>query len=377
MSRDRRPLGAEDFVSSLRRSLSPAALVPLVATLLLGAFGGWLFDIWNMPLAWMIGAMVFTTVAALAGAPLRGSRRLRTVMIPILGVMLGSAFTPEAVAAVHKWVPSLSAMIVFIVAVVACVCLFLYRVMGYGIITSYFSASPGGLATMVVIGADLGGDERTISLTHSVRILLTVLIIPFWFRLFEGYVPGGLAVLGGVADIAPIDGALLLGCAVIGFPGARLLRIPSAQLVGPMVLSAAVHLAGITSAKPPVEIVNIAQVVIGAGIGARFTGVALTRVFRTMAGGAANTVFMLVLAAVFAFGLAAATGLPFRALWLSFAPGGLAEMTLISLAMGIDPAMVSTHHLLRVLFMVFSAPLVFGLLKRRFGITEDRPAGGD
>ena len=59
------------------------------------------------------------------------------------------------------------------------------------------------------------------------------------------------------------------------------------------------------------------------------------------------------------------TGLPFPALWLAFAPGGLAEMTLISLAMGIDTAFVSTHHLLRVVFMVTAAPLVFALIRKR------------
>ena len=31
---------------------------------------------------------------------------------------------------------------------------------------------------------------------------------------------------------------------------------------------------------------------------------------------------------------------------------------------------VSTHHLLRVAFMVFSAPLVFALLQKRFAISE-------
>ena len=40
-------------------------------------------------------------------------------------------------------------------------------------------------------------------------------------------------------------------------------------------------------------------------------------------------------------------------------------MTLICLAMGIDTAFVSTHHLLRVVFMVTAAPLVFALIRKR------------
>ena len=352
--------------------MSPPVVIPILLTLLLGAAGGWIFDQWRMPLAWMIGAMIFTTTAALAGAPLKGSRRLRTVVIPVLGVMLGSAFTPDAMSGAGRWIPSLAVMIVFVVIVATCVGLFFYRAMGFGAVTSYFSATPGGLATMVVIGGDMGGDERTISLTHSVRVLLTVLVIPFWFRWFQGYEPGGLAALGSVMDIAPLDAVVLLACAVVGYPVARLLRVPSAHLLGPMLLSAAIHLAGVSAAKPPVEIVNLAQLVIGAGIGARFVGVSVFAVFRVLAAAIASTLFMLTLAAVTAIALEGLTGMPFRALWLAFAPGGLAEMTLISLAMSIDPAMVSTHHLLRVMFMVLAAPVVFTVLQKRFGITEDR-----
>ena len=82
--------------------------------------------------------------------------------------------------------------------------------------------------------------------------------------------------------------------------------------------------------------------------------------------------FMMVLAAVVGWALSEATGLPFHAIWLAFAPGGLAEMTLISLTMGIDVAFVSTHHVIRVAFMVIAAPAVFYLLQKYLGIKEEK-----
>ncbi len=347
-------------------------ILPISATLTLGAAGGWLFDYWQTPLAWMIGAMCVTTIAAISGAPIKSSRGLRNVVIPVLGIMLGSAFTPEAVKNVHLWVPSLVSMLIYVALVAALVGTFFYRVIGVGAITSFFSATPGGLATMVVLGGDKGGDERTIALTHSVRILLTVLIIPIWFRLFAGYQPGGLDTLGTISTIPLSDAALLLLCGFVGVYGGKLLRLPSAQVLGPMLASAGFHLAGITDAKPPVEVVNIAQIVIGAGIGARFAGIDLRFVARVMAAAIGSTIFMVVLAAIIALGLEHTTGLPFQSLLLSFAPGGLAEMALISIAMGIDPAFVSSHHLLRVAFMVSAAPLVFHFLEKKFGIKDDK-----
>ena len=57
------------------------------------------------------------------------------------------------------------------------------------------------------------------------------------------------------------------------------------------------------------------------------------------------------------------TGLPVKTLWLAFAPGGLAEMTLISLSLNIDVAFVSVHHMVRVMFLVAMAPIAFKILR--------------
>lgn len=345
--------------------------------LAVGAAGGWAFATLNMPLPWMVGAMCTTTVAALAGAPLRIPSPLRSLMIAVLGTMLGSTFTPEVAAGFARWWPSLIGLLLYTALVMAVGAPILARARGFNPAAAFFSAAPGGFSEMVFLGGRLGGDERAMSLVHSVRILITVLLIPLWFRLFQGYVPGAIRGLGVLADLALDDAAILAACAVVGFVAGRALRLPAAPLIGPMILSAAVHLAGFTRASPPAEIVNIAQIVLGAGIGARFVGFDVRRVFGTMALGAGVTVAMLALAVGAALILERLTGLPFTTLILAFAPGGLAEMTLISLSLGIDTAFVSVHHFARMVFLVMLAPLAFraadGLLAM---IGADRPGEG-
>ena len=362
-------------IKLLSTGLSPEPFVHwlllIIISLGIGAIGGILFDWLAMPLAWMIGAMVFVTIAALFGAPMRGSSKLRNVMVPVLGVMLGSSFTPETLNQVARWIPSIFTMLGFVTVVIACVATYLYKAMGFGPVSAYFAATPGGLATMAIIGSSLGGDERRIALTHSIRILLTVLVIPFYFKFFEGYVPGGLQSLGSFVDIKIRDGLLLATC-TLGFPLFKLLKLPSAQILGPMSLSAAAHITGLTDARPPVELVNLAQLVIGTGIGARFAGVDVKRLFGVMLAASVSAGFMMALAAAVGWVLSEATGLPFHAIWLAFAPGGLAEMTLISLTMGIDVAFVSTHHVIRVAFMVIAAPAVFHFLQKKWGIKEEK-----
>ena len=90
--------------------MSRANLLRLTKALAIGTTGGALFFALNMPLAWMMGAMVATTVAALSGVSLHVPGQLRSVMVAILGVLLGSTFTPEAMQKVGEWPITLSAL---------------------------------------------------------------------------------------------------------------------------------------------------------------------------------------------------------------------------------------------------------------------------
>ncbi|MDX1434843.1 MAG: AbrB family transcriptional regulator [Gammaproteobacteria bacterium] len=341
----------------------------LAKTLLIGAAGGTFFYYLRMPLAWMMGAMVICTLAALGGFKLLVPGRLRSVMITILGVLLGSTFTPEALEKAAEWPITIAGLALYLALVTSVLYLYFRRVMGYDAATAYFSATPGGLNEMVIVGRAMGGDDRTIALVHGARILLVVLTIPFWFRFVYGASSANVS-LGQVAGqdggwLGWYDLAILLGCAVVGLLVGWLLRLPAYRLVGPMLASAAVHLAGLTRSVPPVELVSIAQVVVGCSVGARFSGVAITRVLRTIGASVGSTTLMLGATVAFAVALWQMTGIDFRAIVLAFAPGGLAEMTLIALALGIETAFIATHHVIRIAMIVIAAPLVFRATRRR------------
>ena len=53
----------------------------------------------------------------------------------------------------------------------------------------------------------------------------------------------------------------------------------------------------------------------------------------------------------------ALTGLNLDAVVLTYAPGGFAEMSLIGLALGIEIAMVATHHLFRLFLILLTSPV--------------------
>ena len=361
-------------------SLSPTwrGIGRILLSLGLGAPGGALFAYLRMPLPWMVGAALVTTTAALSGAKLKMPRPLQLVMIAVLGVMLGSAFTPETLKDAVRWLGSFAGVILYVVTVGGCTLLYLFRKKGYSLTTAFFSSAPGGFSDMVILGAEMGADVRVISLIHSVRIFLVVLSIPFGFRFFLGYEPSGFGVPGpSIASLTALDFAILTLCAVAGFWMAKLMRLPAPIFTGPILLSAAFHLGGLTGARPPAVLIAVAQVVIGTNIGCRFTGYKLRTILQTMATGAVVAIAMLTTALVFALVLERLTGLPFQALLLALSPGGIVEMSLISLAMNIDIALVSSHHLGRIFVVVMVAPLAFHFLSKFFAFAARNARKGE
>jgi membrane AbrB-like protein len=333
--------------------------------LVLGAAGGGVFYLLDMPLPWMLGAMAFTTVAAVAGVPISLMPRVRMVFVAVLGIMLGSQFSPAILGHLQLWLISFLWLGLYVVVATWAIRWFYVRVAGYDPVTAYFAAAPGGLSEMIMAGSAFGGDEARISLAHGARILVAVFVLSFGYRWFGGYAPPSANPLASGAPLALIDIFWLSLAGVAGYLGARLIRLPAHALVGPMFLSALLHIAGVTASKPPQEVVTLAQIVIGSMIGARFTGLAFSLVLRGILLATGATALLLILAAGFGFAVTWSAGLPFASTMLAFAPGGLAEMSLIALALGIDSAYVSSHHVVRIFMIIVAAPLVFRLLGGR------------
>jgi hypothetical protein len=352
------------LIGRARRALAAVDYRQTALALAIGTGGGALLAWYKLPLAWMIGAMLFSAVASVSGAPVSIPNRLRTFMVTVLGVLLGTSFSPEILDHAGKWVITLSALPIYIATCAAVGYVFFRRFCHYDPVTSYFTATPGGLNEMVMIGGALGGDERAIALTHTIRIMLVVFTIPFYFQFVGVLSVGSRGPLGpSLQSIAPLDYLLFAAC-LIGAPIARKLRIPAHALIGPMILSGALHLSGITSSRLPGVLIATAQIVVGSYLGCRFRGIALKELWRIALVGGAGTVVLLGVTVTFSLILHAITGIRVPALILAYAPGGLAEMSLMAIALNVDAAFVGSHHVVRILVIVTFAPAAFMLLRR-------------
>jgi uncharacterized protein len=185
-----------------------------------------------------------------------------------------------------------------------------------------------------------------------------------FFGLVLGVTSGGMARNWvGLSVLTPRDWLILTGCAAIGAPLARLLHLPAAPIFGPMLLSGAAHVTQLVALPPPSLLIIIAQVVIGTVLGCRFIGASLREVGWDLVLGLLSALAMLAVALLFAGGVAWGTNVQITQAFLAFSPGGLAEMSLLALAMGQDVAYVSVLHVVRITLVIGGAGWVFRALK--------------
>ena len=331
-----------------------------VAAIAVGGAGGAIFAAIGAPLPWVLGSMAACAVASIVRLPIAASGATRRPMAAVIGVVLGSSFHPGLLAFAREWwLPLLLLPPFLALAGLACV-LWFRRVAGFDPATAYFAGMPGGIAEMVVMGGERGADERTVGLIHGARIFLVVFILPFVIRHFHTAAAIPAAPVTSV-DAWPSTALFLWGgiSLAAGLILGRALRLPAWHLMGPLAVSAALHMTGVTDFRVPAWLLAAAQIGLGATIGCRFAGLRLRAFLRLLALAAGSTLILLALTFAVAILLGRATGLDVALLALAYSPGGLAEMSMVALSLSLEPGIVVVTHLARVAIVLLFAPLAF------------------
>ena len=147
----------------------------MLPALLLGACGCGVGYAIHMPLPWLLGSLIVTTVLSQGGARLQAPTKSRKVVLVVIGVMLGTAFTADMGGDIALWAASLGIMLVS-TAVMTMVSVWMSRrIAGNSIDTAAYAGMPGGVSTMILMASETNADLRVVGLTHAVRILVVLL----------------------------------------------------------------------------------------------------------------------------------------------------------------------------------------------------------
>lgn len=345
------------WINKLSGVLTPQFFKKLSIAFGIGLGGGLIAHSINMPLAWMMGPMLATFVASLMRVPMGVPMQFRSAILGVIGVFLGASFTPETLDQAARWPLSMIAVLLYVPIITFIITWFYSKIARLDPATALFSATPGGLTPMVVLGAAAGGNEQEIALTQGLRVLLLVMSAPLIVLMITGVVASGHGD-GEAIQMSLNEGFLTAVCAIITVLVFRKIGIPAAYMTGAMAASMVLHVTGVVEGNLPGWLLAGSLLILGSAIGSRFSGVKIAVLTRLAGYSIAATMVVLAFTGAVAWFVADWLDLDFIAVLLAFAPGGVAEMSLIALALNVEPSFVAFHHIVRIFEIVLLAPIL-------------------
>ncbi|HET8790588.1 MAG TPA: AbrB family transcriptional regulator [Modicisalibacter sp.] len=322
----------------------------MLRSLGVGAVGGLVFQLAGLPLAWMLGPLVANLAVSVRGVDVHIPEWLRELFLGVLGLVLGSQVTPALAHRILDWPVSAALLLLGVFCSTALAAAW-YRYCGFDRVSAWFASAPGAMTAMVLMADKVGGDPQRISVAQSLRVILVILILPPLFWAFEDAAPSAAMSVNQAQDIW-----LLLVLPLV-IPLGRWLRLPTSSLLAPLLVAAMLGIGGVASLQLPDWGMNAMLWVLGSAIGSRFKGLSGKRLGRYVWQAGIATALALAVLAVFAELIHQAVGVPRDVALLALAPGGIGEMAIVAVALGLDPMFVAFHHLLRMVALMIVAPL--------------------
>jgi len=323
----------------------------------LAALGGYGAQFVQVPLAWILGPLIITAIAAMSGfsvfAPLAG-RRVGQVLV---GAGIGLNITAPVLWMMIVWLPVMVLTSLVGITLGAIVSVPFALLAGTDRKTAYFSMMPGGLSEMANLGMAAGAQGEPIAISQALRVGLLVCILPPLIIALD--IHGTVDELAQMHTLSMIDTALVLGMGLAGVGTAQLARLNNPWMIGALVGAGVAAATGLLFGRLPLPHYWFGQFMIGISIGARFKRDIVMRLPRVVF---ASTVFILSLAALL-FGYAAivsaASGLDLASATLGASPGGLAEMAITAQTLHLSVGLVTGFHVVRAFLVnAFSLKLL-------------------
>ena len=352
----------------------------LALTALFALSSGWVFSQFRLPVPYMLGSLIGVWVLGGLISPAQPWLGVpRWFHIPVilgLGVIVGGAIGPGFIGSILIWWPTTLVVIVATTIATTIGFLVLWRLRRRPWLQALLSAVPGGQAEVSVIARDYVEKDYAVVLSHLVRVTFIFLSTPLILALVEGQAAVEQSYqaqdnLPGLFELPPRRIIEFLAMAFGSYALARLIRMPMPHLLGPMLVSLVLNALGWVETIRLNEFVLLAQVTIGGQIGARLSRVPFREVVSYLIDGLMVSVVTLSIYTGFAVAVAVMLDMRLLDAYIGFVPGGLYEVTLLSVLFGLDVAFVAFHNTLRVVLIYVGLPFVLA----RTQLAERTPEG--
>lgn len=334
------------------------ALLALLKTVSLALCAGWLAQRFGIPLAWMIGPLLVVGITSMFGVRLQSPYLGRQTGQSTVGLVVGLQLTPPVLLFLWQdfWLIMGAGIVTVLLGIP--MAMLLHRLSKEDAKTCYFSAVPGGLSEMAELGARYGAQVEPIAIAQTLRLAIVVITIPPTL---------GLLGITGQALNAPIYALTLNWPTTILFITIAIstsalfsrLKVSNAWILGGLAVGLCIALIAQKALAIPTLMVNLAQFLLGMGLGVMFKHEFMTKAPRFIRMAAFIVLILIAIAVGLAAIIAQLTPHEFGTLLLAFAPAGVTEMVLTAKELGFEAPLITTIHLARLILIVLFAALLF------------------
>ncbi|MGH3674194.1 MAG: AbrB family transcriptional regulator [Mycobacterium sp.] len=316
----------------------------------------------GVPSAALFAALAVGIALALASlAPRRVPRPAGLAAQGVLGVYIGTMVHRDAVNALGSDWPLVVAVAVatLVLSIAAGGLLGMHR--DVSPLTGALALVAGGASGLIAIARELGGDDRVVAVVQYLRVGLITASMPVVVTLIYHADKSRHSVTGTESASAPwyLSLALMAVVVVIGASGGRLVRLPGAGLLGPLALTVALQLTGLSfGLTVPDLLVQVGYMLIGWQAGVAFTRESMRAVGRMLPAAIGLIVVLSVATAGLGVLLADIAGLTPLEGYLATSPGGVYAVLATAVETGSNVTFVIAAQVLRILLMLFAAPLL-------------------
>ena len=320
-------------------------------------------DYFNIPLAWMLGPMIVTSIGSLAGLKVKMPKLALSSILIILGLHIGNYIDQNLFNQMINWIWTSFIMLIYIIVCILIVSKYLQKFSGYGEKASIFSAAPGALGPLMILAEHEKTDLSQVATSHLIRLIIIITVIPFIIVNNTGSEELLLEKFDYMGQNHMHLILLIIASLFFIFIFDKI-KIPAALLSGTLFASGLLQITDIASYKLPDATINFCLLILGASVGCRFADKTLKEIANNSLHSIVATTILVILGLIAAYVATFFVDTNILTLILSFSPGGIYEVAVIAIAFDLDPDFVAFHHIIRLLFILLTVPIFLRILEK-------------
>ena len=334
-----------------------------IAVILISIPSAIVADYLNIPLAWMLGPMIITSIAALSGLKVKMPKLALSSILIILGLHIGNYIDQNLFNQMINWIWTSVIMLIYIVVCILIVAKYLQKFSGYSEKASIFSAAPGALGPLMILAEHEKTDLSQVATSHLIRLIIIITVIPFIIVNNTSSEPLLVDEFDYIGQ-NHLSLLLLIIASLFFILIFDKIKVPAALLSGTLFASGLLQMTDIASYKLPDASINFCLLILGASVGCRFAEKTVKEIANNSLHSLIATTILVILGLIAAYMATFFIDTNILTLILSFSPGGIYEVAVIAIAFDLDPEFVAFHHIIRLLFILFTVPIILKILEK-------------